>query len=120
MFGLLVKRGLVADLPYLGNRQYVPTWVARAKAPPDFAITWRPEDPAGADGCRCIQSGISFMTGDELMKRLIPALALILFCVSPARAAAAPNTDVTEVFARLGWRVAAPDGSGTFRPPVIR
>lgn len=30
--------------------------------------------------------------------------------------AAAPGTDVTAVFARLGWQVLAPDGSGTFRP----
>jgi iron complex transport system substrate-binding protein len=29
---------------------------------------------------------------------------------------AAPGTDVTAVFARLGWRVLAPDGTGTFRP----
>jgi iron complex transport system substrate-binding protein len=29
---------------------------------------------------------------------------------------AAPNTDVTEVFTRLGWQVVAPDGQGTFRP----
>jgi iron complex transport system substrate-binding protein len=28
---------------------------------------------------------------------------------------AAPDTDVTEVFNRLGWRVVAPDGQGTFR-----
>ncbi|HYZ24581.1 MAG TPA: ABC transporter substrate-binding protein, partial [Rhodopila sp.] len=28
---------------------------------------------------------------------------------------AAPGTDVTAVFARLGWQVVAPEGSGTFR-----
>lgn len=33
--------------------------------------------------------------------------------------ATAPNTDVTAVFARLGWRVVAPDGKGTFRPATI-
>jgi iron complex transport system substrate-binding protein len=32
---------------------------------------------------------------------------------------AAPNTDVTEVFTRLGWPVLAPDGQGTFRPGSI-
>ncbi len=32
---------------------------------------------------------------------------------------AAPNTDVTAVFARLGWQVVAPDGSGTFRHATI-
>ncbi len=32
---------------------------------------------------------------------------------------AAPGTDVTEVFTRLGWQVLAPDGSGTFRPSSI-
>jgi iron complex transport system substrate-binding protein len=32
---------------------------------------------------------------------------------------AAPNTDVTEVFARLGWQVVAPDGQGVFRPASI-
>jgi len=31
----------------------------------------------------------------------------------------APGTDVTEVFTRLGWRVVAPPGSGTFRPASI-
>jgi iron complex transport system substrate-binding protein len=31
----------------------------------------------------------------------------------------APNTDVTAVFARLGWRVVALDGQGTFRPATI-
>jgi iron complex transport system substrate-binding protein len=31
----------------------------------------------------------------------------------------APNTDVTAVFARLGWRVVVPDGQGTFRPATI-
>jgi len=31
----------------------------------------------------------------------------------------APGTDVTEVFAHLGWRVLAPPGSGTFRPASI-
>ncbi len=33
--------------------------------------------------------------------------------------AAAPNTDVTAVFAQLGWRVVAPDGAGTFRPATV-
>ncbi len=33
--------------------------------------------------------------------------------------AAAPNTDVTEVFTRLGWTVVAPDGEGTFRPTSV-
>jgi iron complex transport system substrate-binding protein len=32
---------------------------------------------------------------------------------------AAPNTDVTEVFTRLGWQVLAPDGQGTFRSASI-
>ncbi len=32
---------------------------------------------------------------------------------------AAPGTDVTEVFTRLGWRALAPDGEGTFRPSSI-
>jgi len=32
---------------------------------------------------------------------------------------AAPNTDVTEVFTRLGWQVVAPDGQGSFRPGTI-
>lgn len=32
---------------------------------------------------------------------------------------AAPNTDVTDVFARLGWSVVAPDGPGTFRPASV-
>jgi iron complex transport system substrate-binding protein len=32
---------------------------------------------------------------------------------------AAPGTDVTEVFTRLGWQVLAPDGNGTFRPTSI-
>jgi iron complex transport system substrate-binding protein len=32
---------------------------------------------------------------------------------------AAPNTDVTEVFTRLGWQVLAPDGNGTFRTASI-
>jgi iron complex transport system substrate-binding protein len=32
---------------------------------------------------------------------------------------AAPNTDVTEVFARLGWQAVAPDGEGTFRQASI-
>jgi iron complex transport system substrate-binding protein len=31
----------------------------------------------------------------------------------------APDTDVTEVFKRLGWQVIAPDGQGTFRPSSI-
>jgi iron complex transport system substrate-binding protein len=33
--------------------------------------------------------------------------------------AAAPGTDVTAVFTRLGWRVLAPDGTGTFRPVTV-
>jgi iron complex transport system substrate-binding protein len=33
--------------------------------------------------------------------------------------ATAPNTDVTAVFTRLGWRVVAPDGPGTFRPATL-
>ena len=32
---------------------------------------------------------------------------------------AAPGTDVTEVFTRLGWQVVAPEGEGTFRPSSI-
>jgi iron complex transport system substrate-binding protein len=32
---------------------------------------------------------------------------------------AAPNTDVTEVFKRLGWQVVAPDGQGSFRSASI-
>jgi iron complex transport system substrate-binding protein len=32
---------------------------------------------------------------------------------------AAPGTDVTEVFTRLGWHVVAPDGQGTFRSSSI-
>jgi iron complex transport system substrate-binding protein len=32
---------------------------------------------------------------------------------------AAPDTDVTEVFTRLGWQVIAPDGQGTFRSSSI-
>ncbi|HET6234187.1 MAG TPA: ABC transporter substrate-binding protein [Acetobacteraceae bacterium] len=32
---------------------------------------------------------------------------------------AAPGTDVTEVFTRLGWQVVAPDGNGTFRQSSI-
>ncbi len=31
----------------------------------------------------------------------------------------APDTDVTEIFKRLGWQVVAPDGQGTFRPSSI-
>jgi iron complex transport system substrate-binding protein len=31
----------------------------------------------------------------------------------------APDTDVTEVFKRLGWQVLAPDGQGTFRTSSI-
>jgi len=31
----------------------------------------------------------------------------------------APDTDVTEVFKRLGWQVIAPDGQGTFRKSSI-
>lgn len=33
--------------------------------------------------------------------------------------AAAADTDVTEVFTRMGWQVVAPDGQGTFRPTSI-
>ncbi len=33
--------------------------------------------------------------------------------------AAAPGTDVTAIFARLGWQVVAPDGAGTFRPASV-
>ena len=33
--------------------------------------------------------------------------------------AAAPGTDVTAVFARLGWTVLAPEGQGTFRPVTV-
>ena len=32
---------------------------------------------------------------------------------------AAPDTDVTGIFRRLGWQVVAPDGPGTFRPSSI-
>ncbi len=32
---------------------------------------------------------------------------------------AAPNTDATEVFTRLGWQVVAPEGQGTFRKTTI-
>jgi iron complex transport system substrate-binding protein len=32
---------------------------------------------------------------------------------------AAPDTDVTEVFKRLGWQVVAPEGKGTFRTASI-
>ncbi|HEY1411337.1 MAG TPA: ABC transporter substrate-binding protein, partial [Rhodopila sp.] len=32
---------------------------------------------------------------------------------------AAPNTDVTAVFTRLGWRVLAPEGTGTFHKATI-
>ena len=32
---------------------------------------------------------------------------------------AAPGTDVTAVFAQLGWQVVAPDGQGTFRPASV-
>jgi iron complex transport system substrate-binding protein len=32
---------------------------------------------------------------------------------------AAPGTDVTAVFARLGWQVLAPEGNGAFRPSSI-
>jgi iron complex transport system substrate-binding protein len=32
---------------------------------------------------------------------------------------AASRTDVTDVFARLGWQVLAPDGQGSFRPSSI-
>jgi iron complex transport system substrate-binding protein len=33
--------------------------------------------------------------------------------------AAAPGTDVTAVFARLGWQAVAPDGTGTFRQTSV-
>jgi iron complex transport system substrate-binding protein len=33
--------------------------------------------------------------------------------------AAAPDTDVTAIFPRLGWQVVAPDGTGTFRATSI-
>jgi iron complex transport system substrate-binding protein len=33
--------------------------------------------------------------------------------------ATAPDTDVTEVFKHLGWRVIVPEGKGTFRPTSI-
>lgn len=33
--------------------------------------------------------------------------------------AAAPDTDVTAIFPRLGWQVVAPDGTGTFRPMTV-
>jgi iron complex transport system substrate-binding protein len=33
--------------------------------------------------------------------------------------AAAPGTDITEVFRRVGWQAVAPDGTGTFRPTTI-
>ncbi len=33
---------------------------------------------------------------------------------------AAPGTDATEVFARLGWQVVAPEGQGTFRQTTIQ
>ena len=32
---------------------------------------------------------------------------------------AAPGTDVTAIFARLGWQTVAPDGTGTFRPASV-
>lgn len=32
---------------------------------------------------------------------------------------AAPGTDVTAIFGRLGWQVVAPEGSGTFRPSSV-
>jgi iron complex transport system substrate-binding protein len=32
---------------------------------------------------------------------------------------AAPGTDVTAIFGRLGWQVVAPDGTGTFRPASV-
>jgi iron complex transport system substrate-binding protein len=32
---------------------------------------------------------------------------------------AAPGTDVTAIFPRLGWQVVAPDGTGTFRPSTV-
>jgi iron complex transport system substrate-binding protein len=33
--------------------------------------------------------------------------------------AAAPGTDVTAIFTRIGWQVVAPDGTGTFRPTTV-
>lgn len=33
---------------------------------------------------------------------------------------AAPGTDVTAIFPRLGWQVVAPEGTGTFRPASIK
>jgi iron complex transport system substrate-binding protein len=32
---------------------------------------------------------------------------------------ASPDTDVTAVFSRVGWRPVAPDGTGTFRPATV-
>ena len=32
---------------------------------------------------------------------------------------AAPNTDMTAIFGRLGWQVVAPEGTGTFRPASL-
>jgi iron complex transport system substrate-binding protein len=32
---------------------------------------------------------------------------------------AAPDTDVTAVFSRIGWQSVAPDGTGTFRPASV-
>src|SRR3954463_16059009 len=41
----------------------------------------------------------------------------VLYARGPTGAnAAAPGTDVTAVFTRLGWKVLAPEGQGTFRP----
>ena len=34
--------------------------------------------------------------------------------------AAAPGTEATAVFTRLGWQVVAPDGTGTFRPATTQ
>ncbi len=34
--------------------------------------------------------------------------------------AAAPGTDITAVFTRLGWQVVVPDGSGTFRSASVK
>jgi iron complex transport system substrate-binding protein len=33
--------------------------------------------------------------------------------------AAAPETDVTAIFTRLGWQIVAPEGTGTFRPATV-
>ena len=36
-------------------------------------------------------------------------------CGADGQEVAAPDTDVTAIFRRLGWQVVAPDGTGTFR-----